>query len=542
YKYEIRSAHGEILIKTDPYARRMALRPDTTSIIPEDAPRAWADGDWMAARADFDWQHSPVSIYECHAGSWRRHDDGSFLSWHELADQLIPWVVELGFTHIELMPVNEHPLDASWGYQATGYFAPTARHGSPNDLRYFIEQCHLNGIGVILDWVPAHFPRDEHALARFTGEPTYEHADPRRGEHRDWGTLVFDYGRREVQNFLLASAIYWLDEFHIDGLRVDAVAAMLYLDYSRNPGEWAPNQYGGRENIEAIEFLREMNTVVHGMFPGVLTIAEESTSWPMVSRPVDTGGLGFSMKWNMGWMNDSLSYIEQDPLHRKYHHDKLTFSMLYAWNENFVLPLSHDEVVHGKRSMLSKMPGDNWQKMANLRMFYAWQYAHPGKKLLFMGGEFGQWLEWDERNQIDWPLLDVDTHRGIKQLVGDLNRLYREHPALHRYDHDPAGFRWIDCNDRDNSVLAVLRMSGDPDEDIICVLNMTPVPRYDYRIGVPRAGRYREILNTDSSYYGGGNLGNLPLDTESLPWMGFGQCISLTLPPLAAVFLTGEQQ
>ena len=541
YKYELRSAYGEILIKTDPYARQMALRPDTTSIIPDSKPFSWVDSEWVAARRDFDWQHEPVSIYECHAGSWRRHPDGSFLNWRELADQLIPWVLELGYTHIELMPVNEHPLDESWGYQVTGYFAPTARHGSPDDLRYFIEQCHINGIGVILDWVPAHFPRDEHALARFTGVPTYEHADPRRGEHRDWGTLVFDYGRREVHNFLLASAIYWLDEFHIDGLRVDAVASMLYLDYSRNPGEWAPNQYGGRENIEAIEFLRDMNTVVHGLFPGVLTIAEESTAWPLVSRPVDTGGLGFTMKWNMGWMNDSLSFIEQDPVHRKFHHDKMTFSMLYAWNENFVLPLSHDEVVHGKRSMLSKMPGDNWQKMANLRMFYAWQYIHPGKKLLFMGGELGQWLEWDVRNQIDWPLLEVDSHRGIRQLIADLNRLYREQPAMYRHDHDPAGFRWIDCNDRDHSVLALLRMSDEPEDDVICVLNMTPVPHYGYRIGVPRPGRYSELLNTDSGYYGGSNLGNLPLETEAHAWMGFDQSVSLTLPPLAAVYLKGEK-
>ncbi|NNJ94961.1 MAG: 1,4-alpha-glucan branching enzyme, partial [Halobacteria archaeon] len=362
-------------------------------------------------------------------------------------------------------------------------------------------------------------------------------ADPRRGEHREWGTLVFDYGRPEVRNFLMANAVYWIDEFHIDGLRVDAVASMLYLDYSRNPGEWAPNQYGGRENIEAIDFLREMNRVVHGLFPGVLTIAEESTSWPMVSRPVDAGGLGFSMKWNMGWMNDSLSFIEQDPINRKYYHDKLTFSMLYAWNENFVLPLSHDEVVHGKRSMLSKMPGDNWQKQANLRLFYGWQYAHPGKKLLFMGGELGQWLEWDVGTQIDWPLLEVDEHRGIRRLLADLNQLYRNEPALHRYDHDPAGFRWIDCNDSAQSVLAMLRSCEHPERDIICVMNFTPVPREDYRIGVPDTGSYHEILNTDSGYYGGSNLGNWPLETEPVPWMGFGQSINLVLPPLAAVFL-----
>ncbi|MGB5338667.1 MAG: 1,4-alpha-glucan branching protein GlgB [Gammaproteobacteria bacterium] len=541
YKYELLSAHGQYYTKTDPYARSMAMRPDTTSIIPQDTSWTWTDQDWIAARSVFDWQHQPVSIYECHAGSWRKHPDGSFLSWRELADQLIPWVSELGFTHIELLPISEHPLDKSWGYQVTGYFAPTARHGSPDDLRYFIDQCHAHQIGVILDWVPAHFPRDAHALARFTGEPTYEHADPKRGEHHEWGTLVFDYGRREVHNFLLTNAVYWLEEFHIDGLRVDAVASMLYLDYSRNPGEWSPNQYGGRENIEAIEFLREMNRVVHGLFPGVLTMAEESTAWPMVSRPVELGGLGFSMKWNMGWMNDSLAYIEEDPVHRKYHHDLLTFSQLYAWTENFVLPLSHDEVVHGKHSMLSKMPGDHWQKMANLRLFYAWQFAHPGKKLLFMGGELGQWLEWDEATQIDWPLLEVEGHRGIWQLLCDLNTLYREQPALHRYDHDPAGFRWIDCHDTDQSILSLLRMSDSPADSIVCVLNFTPVPRYDYRIGVPGASHYNEILNTDSQYYAGSNLGNVSRPVDATPWMGFAQSISLTVPPLSAVFLKGQQ-
>jgi len=541
YKYEVLSRYGQAFTKTDPYARRMALRPDTTSIVPQDSTWSWSDGEWLAARAQFDWQHRPVSIYEVHAGSWRKGPDGGFLNWRELADQLIPWVIDLGYTHIELMPVSEHPLDESWGYQVTGYFAPTARHGSPDDLRYFIDRCHAHGIGVLLDWVPAHFPRDFYALARFTGEPTYEHADPRRGEHHEWGTLVFDYGRREVHNFLLTNAVYWIEEFHIDGLRVDAVASMLYLDYSRKEGEWSPNQYGGRENIEAIDFLREMNRVVHGLFPGVLTIAEESTSWPMVSRPVEIGGLGFSLKWNMGWMNDCLSYIEEDPVHRKYHHDKLTFSQLYAWTENFVLPLSHDEVVHGKRSMLSKMPGDHWQKMANLRLFYAWQYAHPGKKLLFMGGEFGQWLEWDAAHQIDWPLMEVDTHRGIHRLVRDLNRLYREEPALHRYDHDPAGFRWIDCHDSDQSVLSLLRLSGAPEESIVCVLNFTPVPRFGYRIGVPAAGDYHEIFNSDSEFYGGSNLGNGARAVEPVPWMDFAQSLSLTLPPLGALFLKGRR-
>lgn len=540
YQYEILSAHGHVYTKTDPYARSMSLRPENTSLVPANTSWQWHDHQWMHSRQSFDWQHQPVSIYECHAGSWRRSQEGHFLNWRELAEQLIPWVKELGYTHIELLPISEHPLDESWGYQVTGYFAPTARHGSADDLRFFIDTCHQQQIGVLLDWVPAHFPKDDYALARFTGEPTYEHADPRRSEHQDWGTLVFDYGRREVHNFLLANAIYWLEEFHIDGLRVDAVASMLYLDYSRQPGQWAPNQYGGRENLEAIDFLREMNRVAHELFPGVLTAAEESTSWPMVSRPVELGGLGFTMKWNMGWMNDSLSYIQQDPVHRKYHHDKLTFSQLYAWTENFILPLSHDEVVHGKLSMLSKMPGDNWQKMANLRLFYAWQYAHPGKKLLFMGNEIGQWVEWNEKAEIDWPLIKVNTHAGIHRLISDLNQLYREQPAMHRYDHDPAGFRWIDCHDTDQSTISLLRMSDRPEDRIICVLNFTPVPRLNYRIGVPEAKHYSEILNTDSTYYGGSNLGNGANTTvQARPWMGFGHCIEITLPPLAGIFLKG---
>jgi 1,4-alpha-glucan branching enzyme len=540
YKYEILSSHGNVYTKTDPYARSMSLRPENTSLVPATTDWQWQDTQWMTARQSFDWQHQPVSIYECHAGSWRRHEDDSFYNWRELAEELIPWVKDLGYTHIELLPISEHPLDESWGYQVTGYFSPTARHGSADDLRYFIDACHRQNIGVLLDWVPAHFPKDDYALARFTGEPTYEHADPKRGEHLDWGTLVFDYGRLEVHNFLLTNAIYWLEEFHIDGLRVDAVAAMLYLDYSRKPGEWSPNQYGGRENLEAIDFLRDMNRTVHELFPGVMTAAEESTSWPMVSRPIELGGLGFTMKWNMGWMNDSLSYIEEDPIHRKYNHDKLTFSQLYAWTENFILPLSHDEVVHGKLSMLSKMPGDHWQKMANLRLFYAWQYAHPGKKLLFMGSEFGQWLEWNEKTQIDWPLMKVETHAGIHQLVADLNRLYRQQPAMHKYDHDPAGFRWIDCHDSDQSILSMLRMSDDPKDSIVCALNFTPVPRTNYRIGVPTAQTYYEILNTDSTYYGGSDLSNgTEIKAEEVPWMGFSHSVVITMPPLAGIFLKG---
>lgn len=540
YKYEILSQQDSLVTKTDPYARQMAMRPDTTSIIPESEHYRWEDGQWMRERRHFDWQHKPVSIYEMHPGSWKRrtntHSKGGFLNWRALARELIPYLQELNYTHVELLPVAEHPLDESWGYQVSGYYAPTARYGSPDDFRYFVDQCHQNNIGVILDWVPAHFPKDDFALARFTGEALYEHADPRRGEHQDWGTLIFDYGRNEVRNFLIANAVYWLEDFHIDGLRVDAVASMLYLDYSRNEGEWLPNEYGGRENLDAISFLKELNTVVHQRFPGALTIAEESTSWPMVSRPVDMGGLGFSMKWNMGWMNDNLAYIEKDPVHRQYHHNNLTFSMMYAWNENFVLPLSHDEVVHLKKSMISKMPGDYWQQMANLRLFYAWQYAHPGKKLLFMGSEMGQWDEWNCAKTLDWDLLGFESHAGIHRLLSDLNKLYREKPALHKYDFDALGFQWLDCNDNEKSILSLLRQ--DEHGKIICVLNFTPVPHEAYRVGVPAAVEYHELLNTDSNYYSGSNYGNgVPLTVETIPCMGFEQSINLRLPPLGAVFL-----
>ncbi|HWR76755.1 MAG TPA: 1,4-alpha-glucan branching protein GlgB [Thiobacillus sp.] len=538
YKYEILGSHGQLVKKTDPYARQMFMRPETTSRVPDDTVYAWEDSDWIAARAHFDWQHRPISIYELHPGSWRRHDDGSYYSWDELAAELIPYVQDLGYTHIELMPVAEHPLDASWGYQVSGYYAPTARFGSPDDFRAFVDACHQADIGVLLDWVPAHFPKDDWALARFTGEPVYEHADPRRGEHQEWGTLVFDFGRNEVRNFLVANALYWLDEFHIDGLRVDAVASMLYLDYSRQPGEWLPNQYGGRENIEAVHFLREMNTEVHGRFPGVLTIAEESTAWPAVSRPVELGGLGFSMKWNMGWMNDSLDYIEKEPVYRKYQHNQLTFSQMYAWTENFVLPLSHDEVVHMKKSLLDKMPGDVWQRFANLRVFYAWHYAHPGKKLLFMGSEFGQWNEWKEAGQLDWALLDFPAHDGIRALLRDLNHLYRHEAALHEFDFDPRGFRWIDCHDADQSVLSLVRQGRDASAQLVALFNFTPVPRRGYRIGVPSAAAWCEVLNTDSTFYGGSNFGNgRPLHPQNLPWMGFEQSVEVTLPPLGAIFL-----
>ena len=536
YKYEILGQHGQLMLKADPYAQQTFLRPETASCIPSPTRHDWQDAEWMARRSRFDWQHQAISIYELHVGSWRRHADGSVYSWAELTKNLIPYVLALGYTHIELLPVAEHPLDESWGYQVSGYYAPSARFGTPDGLREFIDACHQADIGVILDWVPAHFPKDDFALARFVGEPLYEHADPRRGEHQDWGTLIFDYGRNEVKNFLLANALYWLDEFHIDGLRVDAVASMIYLDYSRKAGEWLPNQFGGRENLEAIAFLRELNSVAHSRFPGVLTIAEESTAWPMVSRPVELGGLGFSMKWNMGWMNDNLSYIEEDPIHRKYHHNQLTFSQIYTYTENFVLPLSHDEVVHLKGSLLDKMPGDYWQNFANLRLFYAWQYAHPGKKLLFMGSEFAQWNEWRASGELDWVLRQFPAHEGVFHLVQDLNRLYRTELAMHQYDFDGRGFAWIDCHDSDQSVLGLVRKSDH--ETIVVILNFTPVPRAGYRIGVPHSGVYVELLNSDSAYYGGSNCGNAGiLHTDATPWMGYTQSLALTLPPLAAIYL-----
>jgi len=479
-----------------------------------------------------------MSIYEVHLGSWQRAPDGGFLGYRVLAERLVPYVQQLGYTHVELMPVMEHPLHESWGYQVTGYYAATARFGSPDDLRYLIDRFHRAGIGVILDWVPGHFPRDDFALARFLGEPLYEHADPRKGEHRDWGTLIFDYGRAEVRNFLLSNAVYWMQEFHVDGLRVDAVASMLYLDYSRDQGEWLPNVHGGRENLDAIEFLQEMNKVVHMRFPGAVTVAEESTAWPMVSRPVELGGLGFSMKWNMGWMNDTLSYFQQDPVHRRYHHHKLTFSQLYAYNENFVLPLSHDEVVHMKRSLLDKMPGDLWQKFANLRLLLSWQMVHPGKKLLFMGGELGQWVEWDESVPLDWSLLHHDMHRGIQRLVTDLNHLYRKFPALHRYDFEAQGFAWLDCNDEEQSVLAFLRR--DADQTLVCLLNFTPVVREDYPVPMPRTGNYRVIFNSDSEYYGGTNHGKDRTVATDKELNGHPASAKVSLPPLGMLVLQAE--
>jgi len=541
YKYEIRNQEsGEILLKTDPYAQAFEVRPQTASIIAGPTHHDWNDQVWMEQRPSRDWQHTPMSVYEVHLGSWQRGPEGEFLGYRQLAERLVNYVKEMGFTHIELLPVTEHPYDPSWGYQATGYFAPTSRYGTADDFRFFIDVCHQNGIGVLLDWVPAHFPKDAHGLARFDGTPLYEHADPRLGEHLDWSTLIYNFGRNEVKNFLLSSAVFWLEEMHIDGLRVDAVASILYLDYSREEGEWVTNKYGGRENLEALDFVRELNIVAHEEQSGILMIAEESTSWPQVSRPTWTGGLGFDMKWNMGWMNDTLEYMSEDPFYRRYHQGKLTFSMLYAFTENFMLPFSHDEVVHGKQSMPNKMPGDEWQRFANLRALYAYMFCHPGKKLLFMGTEFGQGQEWDSTHVLDWYVLDYPYHQGVQRLVKHLNQLYKDLPALHHYEFEWRGFEWIDCDDADNSVLSFIRRSDD--QFVVVVVNLTPQPHHGYRIGVPEAGVYREIFNSDSEFYAGSNMGNAggALIADELPWMNKPYSISLTLPPLAAVILQLE--
>lgn len=541
YKYEIIGAQGNLLpLKTDPYGFRSELRPSTGSLVADLSAHSWGDKTWMQQRAERNWLESPISVYEVHLGSWKRvpEDQDRWLTYRELADQLVPYVKDLGYTHIELLPVMEHPFDGSWGYQTLGYFAATSRYGSPTDFMEFVDRCHQAGIGVILDWTPAHFPRDTHGLAQFDGTALYEHADPRQGAHPDWGTLVYNYGRNEVQNFLISNALFWLDKYHIDGLRVDAVASMLYLDYSRKDGEWIPNKYGGRENLDAIDFFRRMNEVAHQRFPGILTIAEESTSWPSVSRPTYLGGMGFSLKWNMGWMNDTLKYFSSDPIYRKYEHNKLTFSLLYAFTENFMLPFSHDEVVHGKNSLLHKMPGDMWQQFANLRLLLAYQYGHPGKNLLFMGEEFGQRNEWSEARSLDWHLLQYDSHRGIQRLVSDLNRLAAAQPALHEVDFDWRGFEWIDANDGDNSVLSFLRRGKNPEELVVVLINGTPVVREHYRVGVPEPGFYEEILNTDSAQYGGSNVGNLGgVNAESIANNGRPHSLGLRLPPLAALFL-----
>lgn len=538
YRFEITNRHtGDKLIKGDPYARGFEHRPGSAAYVVPPSAHAWGDADWLQRRAAWDWQQAPVNIYEVHAGSWMRHPDGTPYLWRELAERLIPYAVQQGYTHLELLPITEHPLDESWGYQTTGYFAPSSRYGSPDDLRAFIDACHQAGLGVLLDWVPGHFPQDDWALARFDGTALYEHEDPRLGLHADWGTHIFNYGRHEVRSFLLSSAHWWLSEFHFDGLRVDAVASMLYLDYSRQAGEWLPNQHGGRENLDAIDFLKELNAMVHAEFPGALTIAEESTAWPQVSRPTYLGGLGFSMKWNMGWMNDSLRYFARDPIHRRWHHDELTFGQMYAYSENFVLPLSHDEVVHGKGSLLGKMPGDAWQRHANLRLLLAWQALTPGKKLMFMGGEFGQQREWSEARELDWPLLANPANAALQHLSADLNRLYRDLPALHSQDFTSLGFEWIDCHDSEHSILSWLRWGKDG-SFVVVVFNFTPVPQTAYRLGVPKAGTYVELLNTDSAYYGGSNLGNGgTLPAVAGEWMGRPANLCVTIPPLGAVVL-----
>ncbi len=538
YKFEIRNRDtGAVQVKADPFAQQFEMRPSNAALVAAASTHTWNDGEWMRARAQRDWLHSAMNIYEVHAGSWKLHPDGSFYNWRELADTLVPYAAEMGYTHLELMPVTEHPLDASWGYQTTGYFAPTSRFGTPDDFRHFVDACHRANLGVLLDWVPGHFPMDAWALARFDGTALFEHADPRLGVHQDWGTYIFNYGRAEIKGFLLASAHYWLSEFHLDGLRVDAVASMLYLDYSRKANEWLPNKFGGRENLEAIEFLREMNAMVHERFPGALTIAEESTAWPMVSRPVYLGGLGFSMKWNMGWMNDTLSYIQQDPVYRRYNHNNLTFGQLYAYSENFVLPFSHDEVVHGKNSLLGKMPGDAWQKFANLRLLLTYQTCSPGKKLTFMGNEFGQGREWSEQTGLDWDLLGTHWHNGVSKAVRDLNRLYRDLPPLHDLDFEIEGFAWIDCHDADQSVLVFQRRDRQG-RAVVVAFNFTPVPRTGYRIGAPAVGFWREIFNSDSDLYGGSNIGNgAGLMSEALPWMGYPHSLVLTLPPLGGLIL-----
>ena len=542
YRFELRvRGSGALRLKTDPFARAFERRPASACCVTPDSTYVWNDDGWMRERVrsghNNDWLSAPMSVYEMHLGSWMRHADRSFYSYRDLAVRLVPYLVELGYTHVEFMPLMEHPLDESWGYQCTGFFAPSSRFGSADDLRFLIDSLHQAGIGVILDWVPGHFPADDWALAHFDGTALYEHEDPKQKMHPDWGTHVFNYGRNEVRSFLLSSAYYWLSEFHIDGLRVDAVASMIYLDYSRKPGEWTPNVHGGRENLEAIAFLREMNEMVHADFPGALTIAEESTAWPMVSRPTWLGGLGFSMKWNMGWMNDTLDYMQHDPVYRRYNHERLTFGQLYAYTENFVLPLSHDEVVHGKSSLLGKMPGDEWQRFANLRLLLAYQMMAPGKKLQFMGAELGQSWEWRAGEELPWHLLQYPLHAGMQRLVSQLNRLYVSEPALHELDFSPEGFQWIDCHDTDKSVVSWLRRSRDGCHAVV-VLNFTPVPRHGYRLGVPQVQDYRERLNTDSAYFGGSDLGNGGhVRAEIYPWMGMPASVSLTLPPLAALVL-----
>lgn len=543
YKYEIKTANGNLRIKTDPYAFATELRPKTASLVWDLEAYEWHDDQWMADRSQRNFRQEPMAVYEIHLGSWMRGGDGQnrWLTYRELAPKLVEHVKRFGFTHVELMPVAEHPLDASWGYQVTGYYAPTSRFGNPDDFKYFVDTCHQHGIGVIMDWVPAHFPKDDWSLRLFDGTALYEHRDPRQAEQTEWGTLIFNFGRHEVCNFLMANALFWLDEYHIDSLRVDAVASMIYLDYGKKDGEWIPNRYGGNENLEAIEFLRRLNKAVYGLFPGCFTVAEESTAWSGVTLPAHDGGLGFGFKWDMGWMHDTLLYFSKDPVHRKHHHNDLTFSMIYAYSENFILPFSHDEVVYGKGSLLRKMPGDEWQRFANLRLLLGYMYTHPGKKLLFMGTELAQWDEWYHEKGLDWHLQSDPMRQGLQRFMTDLGRLYLEHPALWELDPFPEGFSWIDCHDWSNSRVSYVRF-GKKDH-LVCVLNFTPVPRQGYRLGVPGQHGYRERINSDSAHYGGSNLGNQGhVAVEKIHSHGFPQSISLTLPPLACLILEPEKK
>jgi 1,4-alpha-glucan branching enzyme len=543
YKFEIRGPDGDLTLKADPLAFQTEHPPLTASVV-HSPQHAWGDIAWMDERKDTEPLGKPVSIYEVHAGSWRLNplEGNRSLTYAELAEELSAYVRDMGFTHVELLPVMGHPFDGSWGYQVTSYFAPSPRWGGPDDFRAFVDRMHADGIGVILDWVPAHFPKDAWALARFDGTALYEHEDPRRGEHPDWGTLVFNYGRHEVRNFLLSNALFWAREYHVDGLRVDAVASMLYLDYSRKAGEWVPNEFGGREDLDAVAFLKQLNEVLHAREPGVISAAEESTAWPGVSRPTYVGGLGFGFKWNMGWMHDTLGYFEHDSIHRRYHHHELTFSLMYAFSENFILPLSHDEVVHGKGSLLSKMPGDRWQQLANLRCLYAYMWAHPGKKLLFMGGEFAQEQEWSHSRSLDWHLLEQHGHAGMQNLVRDLNHVYRDTPALWENDFEPSGFYWIEPNDADRNVVVFARTGADPAENVaVCVMNLSPVPQEGYRIGLPIKGRWREALNTDADHYGGSNVGNYGgVVAEDMGWMSQPFSAAITMPPLGVLWLVPE--
>jgi 1,4-alpha-glucan branching enzyme len=540
YKYAIKSRFmGYEIDKTDPYGFYTEVRPNTGSRIWNIDKHPWQDHEWMARRTERQALDQPINIYEVHLGSWRRvPEDNGFLNYRDLAHQLVEYAQQMGYTHLELLPITEHPFDGSWGYQCTGYFAPTSRFGTPDDFMYFVDHCHQHGIGVILDWVPGHFPKDAHGLAFFDGTHLYEHADWRQGEQQDWGTKIFNFGRNEVRNFLINSALFWLKHYHLDGLRVDAVASMLYLDFSRKAGEWLPNRYGGRENLEAIDFLRRFNELTHAEAPGILTIAEESTSWPMVSRPTYTGGLGFDLKWNMGWMHDMLGYMEKDPVHRGYYQNQITFSLMYAFSENFVLPFSHDEVVHLKRSMLDKMPGDLWQKFANLRALYAYMAGHPGKKLLFMGGEFGQWTEWNEAKSLDWHLLQYDQHAQLQHFVSELNGLYRREPSLYQVETSWEGFQWIDLSDAAQSIISFIRRAKDRDDLLVFVCNFTPVPRLGYRVGLPMDGAYQEILNSDWTPFGGSNIHNWgTVHAETLSWQSCPFSAPLNLPPLGVIVL-----